>query len=49
MIITVGTLLALIAMALTIVNGINGKVPLWIPVLLITIAILVSGVVVWKF
>ncbi len=37
-------LLALIAFVLTIVEGITGKVPLWIPLLLVTIAMMISVV-----
>jgi hypothetical protein len=36
--------LAIIAFGLTLVNGINGKVPLWIPVLLATIAIIIMTI-----
>jgi hypothetical protein len=37
-------LLVLIAFALTLINGINGKVPLWIAVLLVCVALLVQVV-----
>lgn len=37
--------LVLIAFGLTLVSGITGRVPLWIPVLLITIAMLIGSVV----
>lgn len=35
-------LLVLIAFALTLISGVTGKVPLWIAVLLITIAMLIQ-------
>jgi hypothetical protein len=38
--ITIPFVLALIALALALVNGITGKVPLWIAVLLLSIAML---------
>ncbi len=47
MILTVATLLALIALALTLINGITGKVPLWVPVLIVCIALLVIGAGGW--
>ena len=37
-------ILVLIAFGLTLVSGITGKVPLWIPVLLITIAMLITTI-----
>jgi hypothetical protein len=36
-------ILILLAFGLTLVSGITGKVPLWIPVLLVTIAMLVTS------
>jgi hypothetical protein len=36
-------LLVVIAGALTLISGITGKVPLWIPLLLVEIALLVGG------
>lgn len=41
MIASVPVLLLILAGALAIVNGVTGKVPLWIPVLFIVIALLV--------
>jgi hypothetical protein len=43
--ISVTTLLLLIAFVLTLVSGITGKVPLWVPVLLLCVALL-AGVVI---
>ncbi len=40
MIITIPFTLIIIAFALTLVSGITGKVPLWIPLLLLCIALL---------
>ncbi len=40
MTITIPLTLIVIAFVLTLLNGITGKVPLWIPVLLICIAFL---------
>lgn len=37
-------LLAIIAFALTLINGINGKVPLWIPLLLVCIVLIITGI-----
>jgi hypothetical protein len=37
-------ILIVIAFALTLVSGITGKVPLWIPVLLVTIAMLITSI-----
>jgi hypothetical protein len=37
-------LLVLIAFALTLVSGITGKVPLWIAVLLVTIALMIQAI-----
>jgi hypothetical protein len=42
---TVNWMLALIAFVLTLVSGITGKVPLWIPVLLISIIFLVGPLI----
>jgi hypothetical protein len=39
-VINVTLLLLLLAIALTIVSGIQGKIPLWIPVLLIEVILL---------
>ena len=49
MIVSAGGLLALIALGLCIVSGVTGKVPLWVSVLLLCIAVMVSGVTVWRF
>ena len=38
----VNFILVMLAFGLTLVNGITGKVPLWVPVLLITIVMLIS-------
>jgi hypothetical protein len=38
------TLLVLIALGLTLIHGITGRVPLWIAVLLLSIALLISVV-----
>lgn len=40
MTITIPFILIIIAFALTLVSGITGKVPLWIPVLLLCIALM---------
>lgn len=40
---TAGFLLALIAFALTLVSGITGRIPIWIPVLLLTILHLIAA------
>ena len=39
---TVPTVLILLAFGLTLLSGITGKVPLWIPVLLLCLALLVG-------
>ena len=44
--ISVTVLLVLIAMVLTMISGMTGKVPLWIPVLFVCLALLVGTVVV---
>jgi hypothetical protein len=36
--------LVIIAFALTLINGINGKVPLWIAVLLLSIALMIQAI-----
>lgn len=41
---TVNFILYVIAFALTLVSGISGKVPLWVPVLLICIVGLITNV-----
>ncbi len=40
---TVQLSLAVIAFVLTLINGINNKVPLWIPVLLICILLMIPA------
>ncbi len=45
MVLSVHVVLVLIAFGLTLVSGITGRVPIWIPVLLITIAMLLGTVV----
>jgi hypothetical protein len=37
-------LLIVIAFGLTIIHGVNGKIPLWIPVLLAIIAMLITAI-----
>ena len=44
MTITIPLTLVFIAFVLTLVSGITGKVPLWVPVLLLCIAMLVPAV-----
>jgi len=44
MVVSVQLVLVLIAFGLTLVSGISGRVPLWIPVLLLCIVHLVSGI-----
>ena len=44
MTITIPLTLVFIAFVLTLVSGITGKVPLWVPVLLLFIAMLVRAV-----
>jgi hypothetical protein len=39
---TITTLLALIALVLTLINGLTGKVPLWVAVLFVCLAMLVG-------
>jgi len=39
---TIHFILVLIAFGLTLVSGISGKVPLWVPVLLICISMLIG-------
>lgn len=41
MTITIPFTLTVIALGLTLVSGITGKVPLWIPLLLVCVALLV--------
>jgi hypothetical protein len=41
---TVPFILYAIAFALTLVSGITGKVPLWVPLLLVCIVGLIAGV-----
>ncbi len=40
---SVTTILVLIAFLLTILHGVNGRVPLWIAVLLLCVALLVGS------
>lgn len=40
MVYSVSTILVLVSLALTLVSGITGRVPLWIPLLLIDVALL---------
>lgn len=44
MIFTIPVVLILIAFFLTLISGITGKVPIWIPVLLLCVAALVPNV-----
>lgn len=44
MLLNVQTVLRLIAFGLTLMSGISGRVPVWIPVLLVTIALLLTAV-----
>ena len=43
--ITIPLILVFIAFILTLVNGVTGKVPLWIAVLLLCIAMMVPAIV----
>jgi len=42
---TITTILAIIALVLAIINGFNARVPLWIPVALLALAVIVPAFV----
>lgn len=41
--ITVFNTLIIVSLVLSLINGINGRVPLWIPVFLIGVALLIGA------